>query len=170
MSHERVAPHPSRNASEARGGRRCAPCGVWAVRACGARERERRAAERAEAGRGGRQRSGEGRGQQRESTGQRDSIADGTALRCGRVGSRHFRSPRGFVPRGLFVYVATRHRRSVLPLSEGAASAEDGNSPPSTLPAFYLSVKKKKILRSKDTDVRFTELLIGGGGKKKIPI
>ena len=31
----------------------------------------------------GEQRSGEG-------TGQRDSIADGTALRCGRVGSRHF--------------------------------------------------------------------------------
>ena len=36
-----------------------------------------------------------------------------------------------------------------------------------TLPAFYLSVKKKKILRSKDTDVRFTELLIGGGEKEK---
>ncbi len=34
-----------------------------------------------------------------------------------------------------------------------------------TLPAFYLSVKKKKILRSKDKAVRFTELLIGG--KKK---
>ena len=32
------------------------------------------------------------------------SIADGTALRCGRVGSRHFRSPRGFIPEGsLFV-------------------------------------------------------------------
>ena len=31
----------------------------------------------------GEQRSGEG-------TGQRDSIADGTALHCGRVGSRHF--------------------------------------------------------------------------------
>jgi len=91
----------------------------------------------------------------------------GTALRCGRGGSRHFRRHRGFIPRGLFVYVATRHRRSVLPLSEGAASAEDGNSPPSTLPAFYLSVKKKKILRSKDTDVRFTELLIGGGGGKR---
>ena len=29
----------------------------------------------------GRERSGEGRGQQREGTGQRDSIADGTALR-----------------------------------------------------------------------------------------
>ena len=47
------------------------PCGVWAVRACGARAREResRAAER------------RGRGQPREGTGQRDSIADGTALR-----------------------------------------------------------------------------------------
>ena len=50
---------------------RCAPCGVWAVRACGARERararerERRAAERA-AGRGGRERSGEGRGHRAE--------------------------------------------------------------------------------------------------------
>ena len=32
------------------------------------------------------------------------SIADGTALRCGRVGSRHFQSPRGFFPEGsLFV-------------------------------------------------------------------
>ena len=148
-----MAPNPSRNASEARGGRRCAR-----LRRAGAGER---------AGRGGRQRSGERRGQQRESTEQRDSIADGTALRCGRGGSRHFRRHRGFIPRGLFVYVATRHRRSVLPLSDGAASAEDGNSPPSTLPAFYLSVKKKKILRSKDTDVRFTELLIGGGGKEK---
>ena len=28
------------------------------------------------------------------------SIADGTALRCGRVGSRHFQSPRGFIPEG----------------------------------------------------------------------
>ena len=126
--------------------------------------RLRRAGERAEssgAGRGGRQRSREAR------AAARDSIADGTALRCGRGGSRHFRRHRGFIPRGLFVYVATRHRRSVLPLSEGAASAEDGNSPPSTLPAFYLSVKKKKILRSKDTDVRFTELLIFLGGKEK---
>ena len=121
----------------------------------------------APAARGRGREGGERRGQQREGTGQRDSIADGTALRCGRGGSRHFRSHRGFIPRGLFVYVATRHRRSVLPLSEGAASAEDGNSPPSTLPAFYLSVKKKKILRSKDTDVRFTELLIGGGKRKK---
>ena len=50
MSHERVAPNPSRNASEARGGRRCA--------------RLRRAGEGA--GESGEQRSGEGRGQQRE--------------------------------------------------------------------------------------------------------
>ena len=58
------------------------------VRACGARarERERREAERAEAGDSGAER-GEG---SRERQGQRDSIADGTALRCGRVGSRHF--------------------------------------------------------------------------------
>ena len=37
------------------------------------------------------------------------SIADGTALRCGRVGSRHFRSPEDSSP-GFFVCVATRHR------------------------------------------------------------
>ena len=43
----------------------------------------------------GEQRNGEG-------TGQRDSIADGTALRCGRVGSRHFRRHRGFIPEGSF--------------------------------------------------------------------
>ena len=47
--------------AEWRYGVRCAPCGVWAVRACGARARERAGS--------------------RESTGQRDSIADGTALR-----------------------------------------------------------------------------------------
>ena len=33
------------------------PCGVWAVRACGARERERREAERAEAGESGAERA-----------------------------------------------------------------------------------------------------------------
>jgi len=61
--------------AEWRYGVRCAPCGVWAVRACGARarERERREAERAEAGDSGAERG--------EGTGQRDSIADGTALR-----------------------------------------------------------------------------------------
>ena len=60
-------------------GARREPCGVWAVRACGARERararerERREAERAEAGD-----SGAGRGAR---AAERDSIADGTALR-----------------------------------------------------------------------------------------
>ena len=58
-----MAPYPSRNASEARGGRRCAR-----LRRAGAGERARR--QRAERGEGS-----------RESTGQRDSIADGTALR-----------------------------------------------------------------------------------------
>ena len=39
----------------------------------------------------GEQRSGEGRGHRAErGRRERDSIADGTALRCGRVGSRHF--------------------------------------------------------------------------------
>ena len=53
---------------------RCAPCGVWAVRACGARERARvRERERS-----GQRRETAERG---EGTGQRDSIADGTALR-----------------------------------------------------------------------------------------
>ena len=78
MSHERVAPYPSRNASEARGGRRCA--------------RLRRAGEGAGAGERAESSGAERRGQQRERQGQRDSIADGTALRCGRVGSRHFQS------------------------------------------------------------------------------
>ena len=52
--------------AEWRYGVRCAPCGVWAVRACGARARERAESSGAERG---------------EGTGQRDSIADGTALR-----------------------------------------------------------------------------------------
>ena len=58
-------------------------CGVraeGAMRGVGAGER----AETAES-------SGAERGEgSRERQGQRDSIADGTALRCGRVGSRHF--------------------------------------------------------------------------------
>ena len=44
--------------AEWRYGVRCAPCGVWAVRACGARERERRAAERRGAGDSGAGRAG----------------------------------------------------------------------------------------------------------------
>ena len=35
---------------------------------------------------------------------------DAVAQLCRDNGSRHFRSPRGFIPRGLFVCVATRHR------------------------------------------------------------
>ena len=54
---------------------------------------------------------GRGRGRERRAAerrgaraAERDSIADGTALHCGRVGSRHFESPRGFIPEGsLFV-------------------------------------------------------------------
>ena len=46
-------------------------CGVWAVRACGARARERAESSGAERGEGSRERA----------QGQRDSIADGTALR-----------------------------------------------------------------------------------------
>ena len=104
--------------AEWRYGVRCAPCGVWAVRACGARERararerERRAAERAEAGDSGAER-GEGTGQregaERERERERESIADGTALRCGRGGSRHFRKPRDS-SRGFFVCVVGRGR------------------------------------------------------------
>ena len=56
------------------------------VRACGARARER--AERSAGS--------------RESTGQRDSIADGTALRSGRVGSRHIER----VPLGTLFFCA----------------------------------------------------------------
>ena len=113
--------------AEWRYGVRCAPCGVWAVRACGARARER---ERAEAGDSGAER----RGQQRET-------ASPMVLHCvvGEEVAATFGDTEDLSPR----------------------------APPSTLPAFYLSVKKKKILRSKDTDVRFTELLIGGGKRKK---
>jgi hypothetical protein len=56
----------------------CAMRGVGCARLRRAGER----AERAEAGD-----SGAGRGAR---AAERDSIADGTALRCGRVGSRHF--------------------------------------------------------------------------------
>ena len=68
----------------------------------------RRGAEAARTGAGagesGEQRSGEGRGQQREHRAERDSIADGTALRCGRVGSRHFRRAEDSSP-GFFVFI-----------------------------------------------------------------
>ena len=59
----------------------------------GVRGRERRAAERRGA-----------MAAERKGIGQRDSIADGTALHRGRGGSRHFRRHRGFIPEGsLFV-------------------------------------------------------------------
>ena len=71
---------------------------MWAVRACGARERararerersgqRRETAERRGAGDSGAER---GKGSRERAQRERDSIADGTALRCGRVGSRHF--------------------------------------------------------------------------------
>ena len=54
--------------------------------------------------RGARHRAGaEGRGRAAQAP-PTHSIADGTALHRGRVGSRHFQSPRGFFPEGsLFV-------------------------------------------------------------------
>ena len=65
-------------APAARGGSH-AGCGLCAPAARGrGRGRERRAAERAEAGDSGAERA---RAAEREGTGQRDSIADGTALR-----------------------------------------------------------------------------------------
>ena len=42
------------------------PCGVWAVRACGALERERREAERAEGGESGAERAAERTGAERQ--------------------------------------------------------------------------------------------------------
>ena len=82
------------------------------VRACGARERAR-ARER------------ERRGAR---AAERDSIADGTALRCGRVGSRHFReleeNPRALLflcllRYSLHVAVLYRGYRCVLPRCAG---------------------------------------------------
>ena len=69
---------------------------MLAVRACGARARERAESSGAERGE-----------DSRESTGQRDSIADGTALRCGRVGSRHFRELEEKYPGSLVFVSAT---------------------------------------------------------------
>ena len=68
---------------------------VCAMRGVGC-ARLRRAGAGERAGRGGRQRSREAR------AAERDSIADGTALRCGRVGSRHFESSK-FMLGALFV-------------------------------------------------------------------
>ena len=73
--------------AEWRYGVRCAPCGVWAVRACGARERaERRGARAAERDRVVKLR-----------------IADGTALRniVGEEVAATFRAPEDLSPRAL---------------------------------------------------------------------
>ena len=52
---------------------------------------------------GGGRRGAQGRGREAAEP-PTHSIADGTALHRGRVGSRHFQSPRGFFPEGsLFV-------------------------------------------------------------------
>jgi len=73
----------------------CAKRGVGCARlrrageGAGAGERAR-AGERAKAGRGGRLRRRETAERRGARTAERDSIADGTALRCGKVGSRHF--------------------------------------------------------------------------------
>ena len=132
--------------AEWRYGVRCAPCGVWAVRACGARERararerDRRAAERAEAGDSGAER-GEG---SRERQGQRDSIADGTALRniVGEEVAATFGDTEDLFPEGS-LFVSLRAIGYLLTHAE-----------------CLLSVRQKKeILRSKDKAVRFTELL-----------
>ena len=67
------------------------------VRACGARRAQ---------GRGRRREARRGEG----SSERQHRRWYCTAVYCGRGGSRHFRRHRGFIPRGLFVYVATRHR------------------------------------------------------------
>ena len=106
------------------------------VRACGARARQR--AER-----------GEG---SREGTGQRDSIADGTALRyiVGEEVAATFGDTEDLFPEGS-LFMSLRAIGYLL-----------------THAACLLSVRqKKKILRSKDKDVRFTELLIGGKEKNR---
>ena len=66
---------------------------------------------RAGAGESGAERGeAEGRGRGARAAA-RDSIADGTALRCGRVGSRHFEKPLGFVL-GASFFVCIRHKVS----------------------------------------------------------
>ena len=53
-------------------------------------------------------RAGEGAGAgERAERAERDSIADGTALRCGRVGSRHFRELEEKSP-GSLVFVSAK--------------------------------------------------------------
>ena len=101
---------------------------------------------RAGAGESGAER-GEG---SRESTGQRDSIADGTALRntVGEEVAATFGDTEDLSPRALCLC------RYAPPATYSPA-----------LPAFYLSVLKNVGTKRRPQDVRFTELLIGG--KKK---
>ena len=123
------------------------PYGVWAVRACGARERARR----------GRQRSGEGRGHRAE-RGRRERQHRRwycTAEYCGRGGSRHFRRHRGFIPEGS-LFVSLRATGDLLTRAD-----------------CLLSVRQKKCLNGEKTASReHSEHLIGGKEKivKKICI
>ena len=103
-------------------------------------------------GESGEQRGGEGRGQQREGTGQRDSIADGTALRniVGEEVAATFGDTEDLFPEGS-LFMSLRAIGYLLTHAE-----------------CLLSVRQKKeILRSKDKAVRFTELLIGGKEKNR---
>ena len=87
-----------------------------------------------------------------EGTGQRDSIADGTALRniVGEEVAATFGDTEDLFPEGS-LFMSLRAIGYLL-----------------THAACLLSVRqKKKILRSKDKDVRFTELLIGGKEKNR---
>ena len=112
-----MAPYLSRNASEARGGRRCAR-----LRRAEGAERERRGARAAA----------------------RDSIADGTALQ-NIVGEE----------------VAATLRTSEIRLGVLSLYSMSGDASGKPTPSY------KEILRSKDKDVRFTELLINGGKKNQ---
>ena len=145
------------------------------VRACGARarERERRAAER----RGAR-------------AAERDSIADGTALRyiVGEEVAATFGDTEDLFPEGSFrghypmytssntVWLKVLGYAPLSPRIENYWGPRTNEICVMSLRAIgyllthaecLLSVRqKKKILRSKDKDVRFTELLIWGERKK----
>ena len=77
------------------------------------------------------------------------SIADGTALHRGRVGSRHFQSPRGFFPEGS-LFVSLRATGYLL-----------------TRAACLLSVRLKKC-RNKETTARREVYRTPYWGKEKI--
>lgn len=129
--------------AEWRYGVRCAPCGVWAVRAYGARARER-----------------ERRGQGRETAERRGARAQGrerqhrqwdsTAEYCGRGGSRHFRRHRGFIPEGS-LFMSLRAIGYLL-----------------THAACLLSVRKKNKCRNEETTARREVYRTPYWGKEKI--